>query len=182
MVPGPEHSQGGCAGSRRLDPHIPPGLCLREPKKKRGTQTSRCDGLQYPRTWRKPARGRHPFRQATTPAIRTRKGKTEAARHSAPTSPRKHRSNRRRNEEVRSSTSERSVSSTAAQRKARSATASAAAAPGSAAKIPKCNGGSSGSSTAAQRNPEVQRRGAAADGALSESELTKNKSLREAAQ
>jgi hypothetical protein len=53
---------------------------------------------------------------------------------------------------------------------------------GSAAKIPKCNGGSSGSSTAAQRNPEVQRRGAAADGALSESELTKNKSLREAAQ
>ena len=166
----------------------PPWSLFERTKEKRGTQTSRCDGLQYPRTWRKPARGRHPFRQATTPAIRTRKGKTEAARHSAPTpaaeaqkpaaaqrrSPKQHERAQRqlRGSAAKSSkcNGEHSGSSTAAQRKSRSATAGAAAAPrqrgekpevqrreqrqlhGSAAKISKCNGENSGSSTAAQRN------------------------------
>ena len=147
MVPGPEHSQGGCAGPRCLESSHPPWSLFERTKEKCGTQTSRCDGLQYPRAWRKPARGRHPFRQATTPAIRTRKGKTEAARHSAPTptaeaqklAAAQQRSPKQREQaqrQLRGSAAnsskcngERSASSTAAQRKSRSATASAAAAP-----------------------------------------------------
>ena len=180
MVPGPEHSQGGCAGPRRLKSSHPPWSLFERTKEKRGTQTSRCDGLQYPRTWRKPARGRHPFRQATTPAIRTRKGKTEAARHSAPAptaeaqklaaAQRRSPKQREQAQRQRWQRSGRLEVQRRAQRQLH----------GSAAKIPKCNGERSASSTAARRksrgatasaapaprqrgeNLEVQWRGAAA--------------------
>jgi hypothetical protein len=141
VVPGPEHSQGGCAGSRRLDPHIPPGLCLREPKKNVGRRHHAVTASSIPVLGVSQHEGVTPFvkrrRQPSEPA--REKLRRQGTAHRRP--PRKHRSQRRRNEEARSSASKRSGSSTAAQRTARSATASAAAAP-----------------RQRSENPEVQRR------------------------
>jgi hypothetical protein len=184
VVPGPEHSQGGCAGSRRLDPHIPPGLCLREPKKNVGRRHHAVTASSIPVLGVSQHEGVTPFvkrrRQPSEPA--REKLRRQGTAHRCP--PRKHRSQRRRNEEARSSTSERSGSSTAAQRKARNATASAAAAPRQRSEIPKCNGERSASSTAARRKSRsaTARSSRSSTAALSESEPAKDKSLREAAQ
>jgi hypothetical protein len=157
VVPGPEHSQGGCAGPRRLDPHIPPGLCLREPKKNVGRRHHAVTASSIPvlgvsqhegvtpfvkrrRQPSEPAREKlrrqgtaHRHRRGSTEATGGATKKSEAARASAASAP------RRRSEKLEvQRRAQRQL--LAAQRKSRSATAGAAAAPRQRSETPKCNG------------------------------------------
>ena len=104
------------------------------------------------------ARGRHPFRQATTPANRNREVKTEAARHGAPAS-------------VPGSAEVPSDGATKKPEVQRQAQRQSHARRSE--KGPKRSGKRSSSST--------QRREATADGAPHQSELAASKSLKEAA-